>query len=146
MLEISSPSTPEEFDDYFDLRWRLLRAPWRQPRGSERDALESAALHVSVRDDTGNLVGVGRVHFIDSNTAQIRYMATTEHGRGIGTAIVKHLEQLARERGAARIVLNARKPAAAFYTKLGYSVMGDAPTLFDEIEHVRMEKTLGPAP
>jgi ribosomal protein S18 acetylase RimI-like enzyme len=145
MLALRSPSTPEEFEEYFDLRWLLLRAPWQQPRGSERDTLEDVALHVGAHDAAGKLVGVGRLHFVDADTAQIRYMAANDRHRGIGSAIAEHLEQLARERGAARIVLNARKPSAGFYSKLGYTVTGEAPTLFGEIEHVRMEKALDAA-
>jgi len=143
MLEIGRPGTPEELEAYYDLRWRLLRAPWGQPRGSERDALEAEALHVTARED-GRLVGIGRLHRIDAATAQIRYMATLDahRGRGVGTAVIARLEQLAREQGAHRIVLNARQSAVPFYAKLGYSVTGEAPTLFGAIEHVRMEKSL----
>jgi GNAT superfamily N-acetyltransferase len=147
MLELGRPGTPEALEAYYDLRWRLLRAPWGQPRGSERDALEDEALHVTASDD-GCLVGIGRLHFIDAGTAQIRYMATLDahRGRGVGTAVIERLEQLARAQGAHRIVLNARQSAVPFYTKLGYMVTGEAPTLFGTIAHARMEKSLSKTP
>ncbi|MEJ2362384.1 MAG: thioesterase, partial [Gammaproteobacteria bacterium] len=37
-----SPQTKQEWQAYFDLRWRILRAPWQQARGSERDDLEAS--------------------------------------------------------------------------------------------------------
>lgn len=40
--------------------------------------------------------------------------------RGIGTAMVRHIEQLARERGLARVVLQAAGGALRFYRKIGY--------------------------
>jgi GNAT superfamily N-acetyltransferase len=94
------------------------------------------------RTADGRIVGVGRLHFVDDATAQIRYMATSDHRRGIGTAVVERLEQLAQARGASRVVLNARTSAVPFYAKLGYVITGAGQTLFGEIEHARMEKPL----
>jgi len=37
MIEFGTPATPAELEEYFAFRWVLLRAPWGQPRGSERD-------------------------------------------------------------------------------------------------------------
>jgi len=34
------PETAVDRERYFDLRWRVLREPWQQPRGSERDDRE----------------------------------------------------------------------------------------------------------
>lgn len=31
-LILRSPASPSDWDIYFDLRWRILRAPWGQPR------------------------------------------------------------------------------------------------------------------
>ena len=57
-LLVASPRTPKEFEEYYDLRWRILRAPWQQPRGSEKDDWEHLADHVSARDPGGRLLGV----------------------------------------------------------------------------------------
>jgi hypothetical protein len=78
MLLIGNPETPEQFDEYFELRWRVLRAPWHQPRGSERDELNASADHVSVYDVNKRLIGVGRLHLNNATEAQIRYMASEE--------------------------------------------------------------------
>jgi ribosomal protein S18 acetylase RimI-like enzyme len=143
-LIIGAPETPEQFEECLLLRWRILRAPWRQPRGSETDELDETAEHVAARDATGRLVGIGRLHFPRPTEAQIRYMATDEcyRGRGVGRAILIHLEAIAVDRGVRRILLNARDPAVGFYERHGYRVVSAGPTLFGEIRHTLMEKRL----
>lgn len=143
-IELTEPASVVELLDYFTFRWQHLRAPWDQPPGSERDELEDTARHVVARTSFGELVGVGRIHFPNAATGQIRYMATKPEfrGRGIGKAIVNELERIARAHGARVLVLNARVSAVAFYERLGYAVCGDAETLFGTIAHKRMQKTL----
>lgn len=144
MLQIGRPETPEELDEYFELRWRVLRSPWGQPRGSEKDEHEDAAHHVTARLPSGRLAGVGRVHRTGAGEARIRYMATEAdcRGRGVGRAVLSRLEALARADGARRIVLNARDGAVGFYEHRGYAIVGRGPTLFGRVTHSAMEKTL----
>src|SRR5215211_5987960 len=101
-MNVRSPQTDEEFAHYYELRWRVLRAPWGEPPGSERDELEEAAEHAFIQNDDGEPLAVGRLHFNSPEEAQIRYMAVAEpsRGQGLGRRIVKHLEAIARERGA----------------------------------------------
>ncbi len=144
MLQISKPETPEQFDEYYNLRWRVLRALWDQLRGTEKDELDAVADHVTVRNRDGRLLGVGRLHLNSEEEAQIRYMAVKQdcRGLGVGRALIKKLEEMAHVRGAARIVLNARDDVVGFYQRCGYLVVGPAPTLFDKVKHSRMEKRL----
>lgn len=144
MQKITEPETPEEWEEYFDLRWRILRAPWDQPRGSEKDEFDDVADHVAVWDEERRLLGVGRLHLNNEKEAQIRYMATEEDSRGlgIGRVIIEKLEQLARARGVERIVLNARDNVVGFYQHFGYSIIGLGPTMFGKIKHLKMEKKL----
>jgi predicted GNAT family N-acyltransferase len=143
-LLIGKPESPEQFKEYFDLRWRILRAPWDRLRGSEKDEFDETADHVTVRDEDGRLLAVGRLHMNNAREAQIRYMATEEfcRGFGIGRALIGRLEKIARDRGAERIVLNARAHVVGFYQRFGFTVTGPGPTLFDKLKHSRMEKSL----
>ncbi|MBW1868494.1 MAG: GNAT family N-acetyltransferase [Deltaproteobacteria bacterium] len=111
MLIVNHPESPEEFEEYYDLRWRVLREPWSQPRGSEKDEFDPIADHVTVRDEDGKLIGIGRLHLNNDREAQIRYMATEEDARGCGAGrvIIERLETIARERDVHRITLNARE-------------------------------------
>jgi ribosomal protein S18 acetylase RimI-like enzyme len=144
IIELTNPETAEEFEAYYDLRWRILRGPWDQPRGSERDEHEAGAAHVMAREDGSRVVGVGRGHLVSPCQAQIRYMAVEPdcRGRGIGAAILLKLEARLREGGAKEIMLNAREGAVKFYEGHGYAIVAPAPTLFDVILHFRMTKPL----
>ena len=145
-MEVQRPQTDADFAQYYELRWQVLRGPWGQPRGSERDEFDSAAgaaEHALMLDEDGRAVAVGRLHFNSPAEAQIRYMAVHEsaRGSGLGRRIVAYLESRAQNRGVQRIILNARDTVAGFYEKLGYRKVGDGPTLFGTVKHVRMEKT-----
>lgn len=143
-FHVVRPQSPEEFDDYFDLRWRILRAPWHQSRGSEQDEFEDAAEHISIQTNEGRTIGVGRLHNLNPNEVQIRYMAVEEgyRGQGIGELIYRHLETVAKNRNIKRITVNARVSVVGFYERLGFQVTGEVHTLFDEIKHKVMEKVI----
>ncbi|HEV2388259.1 MAG TPA: GNAT family N-acetyltransferase [Candidatus Acidoferrales bacterium] len=142
-LRVREPSTAEEMQAYYDLRWRILREPWSQGRGQERDEHETEAIHLAAWLG-GRMVGVGRVHFIAPGQARIRYMAveTALQGRGIGGRILAGLEQRARAGGAKRVVLNARDRAVEFYRRHGYRIVQKSEVLFDAIPHWEMQKSL----
>lgn len=143
-MKIVTPQTEQDWQAYFDLRWRLLRAPWQQPRGSEQDEFERSAYHVAAKTDNGKTVGVGRIQLIAPQEWQIRYMAVyqTHRGMGVGSMILKQLERYAESQAARRITLNARESAIDFYRKHNYQVCGDGPILFDAIKHKHMQKML----
>ncbi len=144
-LQDGGPRNAVAWDRYFDLRWRVLREPWGQPPGSERDEMESASIHVALWD--GELpVAAGRLHFNSPLEAQVRYMAVEPKWQGmqLGSRILGLLESRALAAGAQSVVLNAREAAMGFYLRHGYRVSGPAALLFGSIPHLRMEKTLHP--
>ena len=141
---LRSPCSSADWETYFDLRWRVLRHPWGQPRGSERDPEDKSAFHLLLSDPSGKALACGRLHRTAPGEAQVRYMAVVENARGCGygSRILNALETKARRHGARKIVLNARDNAVEFYRKRGYDIIGDAETLFGVIRHVRMAKLL----
>ena len=143
-FQIVSPESREDFERYYELRWRLLREPWQQPRGSERDALESQSIHLMACAAAKTPAGVARLHFNSAEEAQIRYMAVAAdvRGQGIGRALLEALEGRARACGAQCIVLNAREGAAGFYSRARYQVVAAAQPLFGTIPHIAMRKSL----
>ena len=142
-IQIRQAETDAEFAQYYDLRWRILRAPWQQPADSEKDDIEASCHHVIAVSDDGDIVGVGRLQFNSDDEAQIRYMAVEPayEGRGIGRQIVTALESFTFQNERRKIVLDAREPAVGFYQRLGYEVTEKSYLLFDCIQHYRMEKT-----
>ena len=144
-FSIRSPHTSEEWQAYYHFRWQQLRAPWSQPEGSEKDELEQTAKHCFAIDQTGgDVIACGRLHSLNTQTGQIRYMAVTpdQRRRGLGKAILQTLEAIAVESGMSCIILHAREQAVSFYEYQGYSIVEPSHTLFGSIKHVKMEKTL----
>lgn len=142
MIQCRTIKTDEEFSAYYLLRWQILRAPWSQPKGSEKDELESQSIHRGAFDENNTLVGISRLHFTSQHNAQVRYVAVSSEysGKGIGRLLMIDIEQQAMKRGATRIDLNARENALSFYRKIGY--LGDefSHQLFGEINHFAMHK------
>lgn len=138
------PKTSADLEHYFDLRWRVLRAPWDQPRGSERDDREDESIHLMFRGANGEALAAGRLHLNSPTEAQVRFMAVdpSAQGRGLGSLVLRNLEDRARQAGAKRMILNARETAQRFYEQRGYKVEAPAERLFGGVDHWRMSKQL----
>ena len=139
---VRPPKTPEEFQRYRDLRWKILRAPYNQPRITEKDDQGIVDFPLMVCEVDGIPIGVGRAHFISKDEAQIRSISVEPEweGKGIGSIVLKELEKIVSEKEAKRIIIHARNNAIEFYKKNGYREVEPSYTLFDEIEHTLMEK------
>lgn len=137
-----APQTEAEFASYYDLRWRVLRALWKMPRGSERDEFENVAHHRAVFTNDA-AIAAGRLHPVDAAVGQIRAMAVDPayQKQGLGSRILNNLEAIAREQGLEKIVLHAREEAVPFYQKYGYEVVAPGPFSWG-IKHFEMSKRL----
>ena len=144
-MKITEPKTKLDFDSYYDLRWRVLRKPWKQPKGSEKDDLEDKSIHLMARAGP-NVIGVARAHFNSANEGQIRYMAIDQQyrGKGIGSKLLAELEKRVRQKGTCLITLNARETAVGFYENHDYEIVAKSHTLYNSIEHFKMTKNLPP--
>lgn len=143
-MRIIEPVSPGDFQQYYELRWKILRAPWNQPRGSERDSQDPDSTHLMMIDNRDVVVAVGRLHFNSIREAQIRYMAVAveKQRRCFGSCLLQALEQKAATLGASSIMLDARESALGFYARQGYSAEGPGHMLYNSISHIRMRKTL----
>ena len=140
---IKPPKSKEEWQNYFNFRWELLRKPLGMSKESLEDDIEDSSYHLMGINDENDVIASGRVHFNDKKEAQIRYMAVKDNykRKGIGSEIVIKLEDYASSKGAIRMVLNARENALSFYLSLGYIEKG--PYQSDTgIPHSKMEKSL----
>jgi len=140
---IKSPKSQDEWDNYYRLRFKILREPWNQPLGSEILADESEAIHAMVTEKD-EIIGVARMHRSGEFQGQVRCVAVSKEaqGKGVGKALMKHLELRAREMGIEEIVLEARENAVPFYKTLGYEIEKESYLLFGEIQHYRMKKQI----
>ena len=144
-MKIIEPTTSEEFKKYYNLRYEILRKPWGQPLGSERDEREDTSIHRMIIDKkTGNALAVGRLQFNSTHEAQIRYMAVADEfqKKGLGSQIISALEDVSRGKGIQKIILSARENALQFYKNNGYEIVKKTHLLFGEIQHWLMKKEL----
>ena len=144
-MKIIEPNSSAEFEQYYNLRYEVLRKPWLQPKGSEKDDGDKSSIHRMIIDESnGKAVAVGRLQFNTSEEAQIRYMAVSDNYqlKGYGNIIVKTLEDIALNKGIRNIILQARENALKFYWKNGYEIIEKSYLLFDEIQHWLMIKEI----
>ena len=145
-MTIKSPESTEEWANYFLLRWQVLRAPWKQPKGTEKDEIEflNTSFHAMALNDKSNAIGVARIHLLDNYTAQIRYMGVSEEwqGQGVGRGLINYLELIAQSKGVKTIILQARENALAFYQQQNYKIKEKTFLMYDQIQHYLMEKEL----
>ena len=124
------------------LRWTVFVEEQNVPPSLEVDEHDSAgAVHALALLD-GVPAGAGRLVLVEPGVARIGRMAVVDdaRGNGIGTALLRFLEDEARKRGAKLFTLNAQVSARRFYEKAGYQAVG---AIFDDanIPHVRMDRT-----
>ena len=143
---ITQPESTQDFERYYDLRWRMLREPWNQPKGSEKDELEERALHIMVCKEDRVPVAVGRAHFNTDIEAQIRFMAVDPRFQktGLGSVVLKKLEDEVRHLGAQYVILHSRDTSVQFYERHGYKIVSESHTLFESIPHFLMKKEFYP--
>ena len=110
--------------------------------GRDTEAEHFLALDDSVAAARPAALGTARLRVLAS-AAKVERVAVrgAARGRGVGVALMRAVEDRARERGLTEAVLHAQVAVAPFYEKLGYGVRG---ATFDEagIPHVPMGKKL----
>lgn len=143
-MEIRSPQTSLEWESYYDLRYRVLRQPWNQLKGSERDDCEEEAMHFAVFQDLV-IIAVGRLDILNDFVGKVRYMAVEEtfQGKNIGKGLMEFILTRCEREQLNTIILHARERAVPFYERLGFRIVEKSHLLFGEIQHYLMEKKQG---
>ena len=111
----------------------------RIPEPLEWDGSDTGCFHVLALLDDGRAVGTGRLQ-PDGRVGRMAVLAEWR-GRGIGRAILEHLQLCACRRRLAAVYLHAQAGTEGFYRQAGFSARGKA---FTEagILHVEMVKRL----
>jgi len=140
-MEIRSPQTDQEWEAYYDLRYRVLRAPLHQPRGSEKNEGDVTGIHLALYD-SGKVQAIARLDQPEEYISQVRFVAVEENlqGKGYGRLIMEAVEQKSKELGNRKMVLHARDYALDFYLKIGYTNLGESYKLYGILQHFKMEK------
>jgi predicted GNAT family N-acyltransferase len=142
-MSVYSPKTPQEWEAYFDLRFKVLREPWQQAKGSEVLQDEDQSDHAMLTDpETGKVLGVARLQTNTPTQGQVRCVAVSPEaqGKGVGKQLMSYLEDIAQQKGMTEIILDARENAVQFYLSIGYEIYADSYLLFGQIPHFKMRK------
>ncbi|WP_053640442.1 MULTISPECIES: GNAT family N-acetyltransferase [unclassified Streptomyces] len=142
----------EDREACFAVRREVFVEEQGVPRELEYDAYDATAVHVlAIRGDglplgTGRLLhgadAVGRTGG-DASVGSLGRLAVAKaaRGLGVGAALVRGIEDAARERGLTAVDLHAQTHALGFYERLGYEAYG--PEFPDAgIPHRAMRKAL----
>lgn len=132
----------KEYKKMVDLRYLLLRKPLGLSFTEDEIAKEENNIHIGCFDED-KLEGCCMLVPKDKQVIQLRQMAVNSglQGKGIGRVLMSFAENVARDRGYRKMIMNARKTAMGFYEKLGYMKVGDE-FLEVTIPHYVMEKNL----
>ncbi|MGJ8681575.1 YiiD C-terminal domain-containing protein [Paraglaciecola sp.] len=144
MFKINIPTSEQDFVDYFDFRWKMLRKPWKAPQGSEKDEYEQVSQHRMIRDSLGYVVAVGRVHMNSAEEAQVRHIAVAKdyQGKGLAKMLLASLESVARSEGAVRMVTNSTELSIPFFKSTGFECDSATPNELDKQHRQQMVKKL----
>lgn len=132
----------KEYRQMIDLRYQMLRKPLGLSFKEEELQDEKNYILIGCFDDD-KLEGCCMLVPLNNETVQLRQMAVTSglQGKGIGRVLMQFAENIGRDRGFKKIIMHARKTAAGFYEKIGYSKAGNE-FLEVTIPHYIMEKML----
>lgn len=141
MISIRLPNTPDEWDDYYRLRYLVLRKPLGQTEGSERNEGDLTGEHFALYEDDV-LRAIARLDTYVPTISQVRFVAvdTSIQGKGYGKLIMEAVENRSKETGNTKMILHARDYAVPFYEKLNYIIVEKSYKLFDVLQHYLMEK------
>lgn len=133
-----------EYAQELDLRWRVLREPLGHGPDAVAFPFEAESLHL-VALEGGRVVGCVLFHPEGTDTGRLFQMAVEpdRQGTGLGTRLVRALEDEVARRGFREVTLHARDTAVGFYARLGYAPLGD-PYVEVGIPHQNMRRGLGP--
>ncbi len=111
---------------------------------AEDDLNDPRAVFVLAYSD-GAACGCGALRPYSADAAEIKRVYARPNVQGVGTAIVRALEEKAKALGYTRLILETRKinaKAVAFYKKLGYAACPNYGKYVGRPEAVCMDKTL----
>jgi predicted GNAT family N-acyltransferase len=112
----------------------------RIPRELEFDDRDAVCIHLLALEGDAP-IGTARLDLdLGGKIGRVAVLAGHRR-RGVATALMHRLHEIAREHGLGSVWCNAQRSAVPLYEHLGYAVTS-AP--FDEagIEHVRMQRAL----
>jgi predicted GNAT family N-acyltransferase len=131
--------TKEDYNKIMKLREDVFILEQGISREEEYDEYDKTATHFGVFEGD-KIIGCGRVIINYDGTAKIGRIAVDKNYRrkGYGYLLCTHLVQIAKDKGAKKIVLHGQLPAVPLYRKVGFIEIGE-PFWEAGILHLKME-------
>jgi N-acetylglutamate synthase-like GNAT family acetyltransferase len=145
MIIIKVPQTREDFKAYYELRYRVLRAPWGQPKDTEKDDYEPISQHFMAIDEAnGKVVGVIKMFEKTESVGWFSHLAIDPgyQKKGVGRLLMDTIEQAAREKGYQVIGCMSRLNTTAYFERMGFRTAGLPTNYFGTTQVLWMEKEL----
>ncbi|HNE94299.1 MAG TPA: GNAT family N-acetyltransferase, partial [Chitinophagaceae bacterium] len=116
----------KQYKQMVDMRYNILRKPLGLAFSLEELEREKEDILIGCFEED-KLEGCCLLTKVDKNTLRLRQMAVLSglQGKGIGRVLMIFAENIARDKGYHKIIMHARKNSVGFYSKLGYSTVGN---------------------
>ena len=103
------------------------------------DGNDYQSLHIFL-EENGKVFSYLRSFYITEDTVKMGRVLTIEHGKGLGSEILKRgIEEIREKQRPKKIYIEAQCYATGFYEKEGFKICSEE-FLEDGIPHVQMEK------
>jgi ribosomal protein S18 acetylase RimI-like enzyme len=145
MISIKIPQTRDDFKAYYELRYRVLRAPWGQPKDTEKDDYEPISQHfMAVDDEKGKVVGVIKMFEKEPGVGWVSHLAIDPayQRKGIGRLLMDTVEKVAKEKGYHAIGCMSRLNTTGYFERFGFKTAGLPTHYFGTTQVLWMEKEI----
>jgi len=113
------------YNKAFELRYLLFFKEHDLPKEVINDEKEDKSIHIAI-SQKGELIAYARLSELKGKEFQISQMAVSprHQSQGYGGKLLLKIVQIAKNKGAKSIMLNARTTATGLYKKLGFQEAG----------------------
>lgn len=114
------------YKDALAIRYEVFVDEQKVPVDLEIDELETSSLHL-VLYKKEQPIATARIYKLNKNTYKVQRVAVLKNYRkhGVGTELMKAVEEKARSNQATKLTLGSQNAAIPFYEQLGYTISSD---------------------
>lgn len=109
------------------------------PEELEWDGLDQHCVHLLAETGQGEAIGTVRL-LADGHIGRMAVLREWR-GKGVGTALLQRITEIAKDSGLERVMLNAQTAALGFYERAGFTASGNE-FMDAGIPHYHMERAL----
>lgn len=144
MITIKIPQSKDDFKAYYELRYRVLRAPWGQPKDTEKDDFEPISQHFMAVDENEKVVGVIKMFEKENGVGWVSHLAIDPayQKKGIGRLLMDTVEKAAKEKGYHVIGCMSRLNTTSYFERFGFQTAGLPSHYFGTQQVLWMEKEI----